>query len=577
MNSQTWIHWLEQGGGARWLTRAALLLGLLVLSGVVAFKQFRGPRSEETLRQAVVARSLAGGGGYATPVQFPQAHELLKRRGFAENGAAGTPELYQPPGYATVLAAAFASLPDATLAKLFANVPPPPGGFGGDYLLLAVNGVLLWLAAFQAWQLGRALFDPAAGLIAAIALLVSVGAWEHTVAVDGTPLAMVLVLAVFEAARRALVAESRRATAWWLFSGCVASAYFLTDYTAAVLVPLLAVCAWRRGRIPAAAAVLAGALVVAAPWVVRNISLTGHLVGLAAQDLALRADDPTADPEVVRGTFSAASPAVSLNKVGNKTLTALRDALQKGLWSSGGLFLTAFFVTGWLYRFRRDEANELRALATAGLLALVLAQGACNSGEGERQATAVLAPVVILFGAGFFGVLVSSSNRLAAHPRLAMAGLLVLQGIPLVHGLLEPRRAHFSYPPYYPALFQEVAGELNGRGGSEPAWMADVPAGAAWYSGREVWAQPATLRDFFAIHADTPLSALVLTPHTLNRSYFGDLSRRRGDEPSRFGDWADLYQALARGQVPARFPLARVQKVSDDTYVLLDPVRMTLR
>src|SRR5690606_19099124 len=116
----------------------------------------------------------------------------------------------------------------------------------------------------------------------------------------------------------------------------------------------------------------------------------------------------------------------------------------------------------------------------------------------------------------------------------------------LLHGLLEPRQVHFSYPPYHPAVFQSMRVEMSRRGGMDPAWMADVPAGAAWYSGQRVWAQPATLRGFYTVHAQTPLLALVLTPHTLDRPYFSDLARRRGGEHSRFGDWADLYQGLAR-------------------------------
>ncbi len=61
MNLQQAIHWLEQGGGARVLKISALVLGLLALSATVAFKQFHGPRTEETLRQADLGRSIASG------------------------------------------------------------------------------------------------------------------------------------------------------------------------------------------------------------------------------------------------------------------------------------------------------------------------------------------------------------------------------------------------------------------------------------------------------------------------------------------------------------------------------------
>ena len=51
--AQAWIHWLEMGEGARWVRLAAILTGGLVLSLVVAWKQFLGPASE-TDRKSVV-------------------------------------------------------------------------------------------------------------------------------------------------------------------------------------------------------------------------------------------------------------------------------------------------------------------------------------------------------------------------------------------------------------------------------------------------------------------------------------------------------------------------------------------
>ena len=50
MNLQQTILWLEQGGGARVLKVSALLLALLGLSVTVAYKQFHGPRTEESGR-----------------------------------------------------------------------------------------------------------------------------------------------------------------------------------------------------------------------------------------------------------------------------------------------------------------------------------------------------------------------------------------------------------------------------------------------------------------------------------------------------------------------------------------------
>ena len=578
MNFQNWIHWLEQGRGARWLAGAAGVLALLLLSGTVAFKQFHGPRSEETLRQADLGRSIAAGRGFRTSINYPQVHAVLEREGQLFDESMPFPDLYHPPLYALTIAGALALLPDATVDRLFSQAPAPPDGFGADYVLLGLNMVLLWIAAGLTWWLGRRLFDPVVGVVGAVALLVSTSVWSHVLAVDGTPLAMVLLLVLFLCLTAAdeAVENKRRDWIWWGGAGIVVGLLFLTDYPLGILGLVVAGHAvWCR-RAAGAAWMLVAALLVAGPWMLRNMELVGSPVALAGQDLALRSGDPTAEPVEWRTTLSAEAPALSIDKLGNKTLTAVREALRDGLWSDGGLFMTAFFVAGWLYRFRRDTTNRLRTTFAVALGVMIVAQGLMNSGEGERIATAVAAPLIIIFGAGFFTVLVGSSAAIKHHPRWAVVGLLFLQLVPLGHDLFEPRRVHFSYPPYYPSFFLGMSGEMSRRGGEHPGWMADVPAGAAWYSGQRVWAQPNTLRDFYAVHVEQGLVSLVLTPHTLDRPYFAELAGG-AVSTTRFGEWGRIYTGLLSGRMPREFPLGHAQKLSDNFYVLINPRRIPLR
>jgi hypothetical protein len=68
--------------------------------------------------------------------------------------------------------------------------------------------------------------------------------------------------------------------------------------------------------------------------------------------------------------------------------------------------------------------------------------------------------------------------------------LLGLQAVPLWHDVMEPRRLHFHYPPYFPGLFMGMSRDLEMRGvGGRFGLMADVPAGVAWYGDHRVWAQ----------------------------------------------------------------------------------------
>src|SRR5699024_11157837 len=151
---------------------------------------------------------------------------------------------------------------------------------------------------------------------------------------------------------------------------------------------------------------------------------------------------------------------LDLKKLGNKTLTSLQENLKTRIWSGGAMWFAAFFVAGLLYAFRSPVANRLRWWAAAALAVLLLAQAALNSGESDRHVAVWFAPLLMIFGAGFFFVLLGSNAVLSPWPRSVATALLLAQAVPLVHDALEPRRFHFQYPPYFPALFQGMHTEF---------------------------------------------------------------------------------------------------------------------
>ncbi len=588
--AQELIHWLEEGAGARWVLRAAVVGVVLALSLLVAWRQFHGPATEATLVAADTGRQLARGAGFTTLVNYPQTSACLAARGVRFDPAKPYPELHQAPLYSLVIAAGLRVLPAGLRASLFASAPVPPDGFAADYFLLGLNLALFWLAAWLTFVLARRLFDALTGWLAAGALLVSVPAWQQTVSVNGTPLLMVLALTAFWLLARAEGEEGapeRPVPGWLAALGAVCGLLFLAEYSAGALVLVaLGYLAWRfegRDRWVALGLVAAGFAVVTLPWIARNVALTGHPVALAAQNLALKAGDSTAEPATQRTLLSAVLPATDLNKLGNKTLTYLQENLKSRLWSGGGLWLTAFFVAGWLYSFRSAAANRLRWTFTAALAVLLVSQGVFNSGESERLVACWLAPLVMVFGAGFFFVLLGSNSVLGPWPRACAAALVVAQALPLAHDALEPRRLHFSYPPYFPGLFTGIRQELERR---DPAGrfgvMADVPAGMAWYGGRRVWAQPARLRDFYAVAFEQPIGALLLTPRTLDRPFFSELAAgaapaSKSPPASRPDDWGRIYGGLFTGSLPLEFPLSAPQRLADNLCVLLNPAVSSLR
>jgi len=583
---QEWIHWLEMGPGARWVRRAAVLVGGLALSLLVAWKQFHGPGSEAVLVQADVGRQLARGAGFTTQVIYPQSVAVLEARGTDFTPGATLPELHQAPLYSVAIGASLRVLPAAMREALFAKAPAPPDGFAADYFLLGLNLVLLWLTAWLTFDLGRRLFEPRVGWVAALAVMLSVPLWRHTVAVNGLPLLMVLALLAFRAwweLERA-IGESRRADLGWAAAlGALCGLLFLAEYSAGALVfPVLAYAYWRFSasrRWLALGAVAAAFLVVTGPWLGRNLVLTGSPVALAVQNVALKAGDSTAEPDRVLATLSADRLRVDLKKLGNKTLTSLKETVTTRLWSGGALWFAAFFVTGWLYAFRQPGVDRLRWAFTGSLGVLIAVQAVCNSGASERLPVFYLSPLIVLFGTAFFFLLVGSNAWLASWPRVAATALLCLQALPLVHDALEPRRLHFNYPPYFPGLLQGMRQELERRGAQERfVVMADVPAGAAWYGDQRAWAQPDRLRDLFAVTLEEDIGLLLLTPRSLERPFFADLSLAQANAINartfgveRFGDWSRVYAGLAKGALPADFPLQVPQRISDNLYVLMNP------
>ena len=570
---QEWVHWLEIGPGARWIRLAALLIGILLVSLRIGYTQFRGPQSEVTLSQAVAGRQLAAGEGYTTTIRYPQTMAVLQMRSAKPDFTRAWPELHRPPLYPAIISGVISMLPAKYNYALFQKAPTPPDGFGADYLLLGLNILLLWLAAWLTFLVGRRLFDSSVGMLASLGLLAGVTVWTQTVAVNGMPLMMVLLTGLFYL----LVRGDGAATAgkplrlWFFAAGVVCGLMFLCDYPAGlVVVPVLLYAGFRCTggmRMAAILGVAIGFILVVYPWMSRNIGLTGHPLALAGQDIALKAGDPTAEPEIMRNTLSVAGPTLDLDKLGNKGLTGLKVALRDQVWA-GGMLFTALFAVGLLYRFRSATANRMRWVFLAMLVVLVIAQAFLDSGEGERFPAIYAVPLIAIFGAGFFVVLVASSEKLAPYARWLPLVLLGLQATPLLHDVMEPRRLHFSYPPYYPAVFVGMREDSTRRGGQ--AWMADVPAGAAWYSGQTVWSQPAKLHDFYEISVEQPVYALVLTPHTLDRPYFTELARI-GSDPSRLGEWAHVYAGLITNRFPTGFSLIMPSKVADNLYVLLDP------
>ena len=234
-------------------------------------------------------------------------------------------------------------LPEAA----WAQKPVPPDGWLPDYLVLLVNLILFWLAVWLVWRLAKRLFDERAAWLAALATAVSVTLWQQTVALTGLPLFMVLMLAVFNSLAGleehfSHTPKLGKTLAGRLVAlGGLCALLFLTEYSgglvALVLGGYLTLRLNRQVRWPAVGVFVATTLLLLAPWLVRNTIVAGHPLGLAWQNLALKAGDPSAEPAAQRNIASPEAPGLDVKKLGNKGLTGMELNLRERIWSGGGL------------------------------------------------------------------------------------------------------------------------------------------------------------------------------------------------------------------------------------------------
>jgi hypothetical protein len=414
--------------------------------------------------------------------------------------------------------------------------------------------------------------------------------WQQTIALTGLPVFVVLLLAVFnvlaglEERLPEIAVFDRRLAAGCAALGVLAGLVFLTEYSGGLVVVVLAgYLAWRLSgttRARALAFFFVTFLLLVGPWLARNTLVAGHPLGLAWQNLALRAGDPTAQPAVQRTLATIEPPALSMNKLGNKGLGGMELNLKERIWSGGGMMLTAFFISGLAYRFRHGPVNRVRWCFAVTLLVLLAGQPFLSSGESTRLPAYYLAPLIIVFGAGFLFVLVDSQPSLSQHWKWVVAGVLLLQGLPLLRDALEPKKIHFYFPPYFPGLFIELHQELRTRFLPGTGVATDVPAGSAWYGRSRVWAKPERLRDFSQIIVEQNIGALLLTPVTLDRPFFTELAARKDDAISLTdtGGWGGVYAGLVTRRLPATFPLnLPPQKLTENMVLLVNPQTLAHR
>jgi hypothetical protein len=306
----------------------------------------------------------------------------------------------------------------------------------------------------------------------------------------------------------------------------------------------------------ALASVLAFAATVA-PWLARNLAVSGTLFG-------------TAGYAVMEGTgaFPGTKLMQSLNpnlEDANYFLTTiypvkflqnLRSIYQGEFFQLGGGLICVLFLAGLLLGLRNNMARRLRyfTMLCLGVFILVSALGRTQwtliSPEMNTENPLVLlTPLVAIFGVAFFLTLLNQMNLPSFQARLSVVGLVaVLLCQPMIMSLLPPRTSPIAYPPYYPPEIQKIGGWIQ----PEELVMSDIPWAVAWYGDRQcTWTTLNAQYEFIALNDFIkPVNALYLTLYTLDGKLFTECIQ------GGVGNWSNFaYKTVAFNQLPSNFPL----------------------
>ncbi len=575
------IHTLEVGRFSRWLQLLPLAVAVIGLAVLYNLTEYRGFNSAEAMDAAQVARNVAEGKGYTTDFIRPFSVFLVSKHNhaqhigelpltnavdFAELNSAH-PDLANPPVYPTVLAGLMKLWQPEWKVQTRKPFWAEDGKFlryRPEFLVALLNQVLLLTVVALTFLLTKKLFGAPTAWLTAVLTLGADELWKFSVSGQSTLLLLVIFLGLvwcllkIEELGRAEAPPVKKMFLLAVTAGVLVGTGMLTRYAFGwVIVPVAIFMTLFGGvRRPglAVAAFLAFGLAVA-PWLIRNLSVSGTLFG-------------TAGYAVVEGTY--AFPGARLMQSVNpdlasaywvrpylsKFLVNTRLILQNDLLRVGGSWVAVLFFAGLLLGLRNGAARRLRyfTMMCLGVFVVVQSLGrtqlsAISPEINSENLLVLLTPLVVIFGVVFFLTLLNQMNTPSPQARLAVIVLMVLVSCQaFVTSLLPPKISPVAYPPYYPPEIQKVSGWMR----PDELMMSDIPWAVAWYGDRQcAWITINSQYEFFLFNDYTKqVRGLYLTLNTLDGKLFTECLQGGVDSWGNF-----CLKTVAANQIPPSFPL----------------------
>ncbi len=577
---QTFVHYLEEGMGRVWLRRILTLIVVGLAFALYQNNEAKNFRAPEAMDLAQLGRNLAAGQGYTTSFIRPLSLHLLEQQAIGKGVDPRTvlvsrhPDLENPPLYPAILAVVFKAMPVSWWTRLpsdeFHRRPME------EVVISGLNLGFLAVVVALAGLLGTRLFDSTVGALSAALIVGTDLFWQFANSGLPTLLLMVFLLLLlhlmlgFE--REAASETPRRGRLVLLAGGAgvMVGLMFLTQYSFGwLLLPVLGFLIWRgtgvRGRVLGLA--LVAFLVLAGPWVARNIHICGQPLGTAGF-AALSGTDSFPGDRLQRSQHPVLDRDL-IGEVVSKVVGGVREILGNDLIRMGGTWTSLFFLVGLLVPFGNPSLNRLRWILVGMLAVVVFVQAGVRGWITQEfgpvtseDLLVVLAPAVMVWGAGFLITLIDQVEWEFQFLRTwCLWGLVTVFSAPFLLGILPPKGLSLS-EPYRPSVIREFADFTP----KSTLFMSDIPWAVAWYGPREcVWASlrvsdkaEANVRnlreDFFVFtEARRPIEAVYLSPYWADKpflsSYIADLDF----------EWGRFYLEVLRGaNLPSGFPLKHV-------------------
>lgn len=566
-NMQNLVYQMDVGAGRKIMQAVLFVLFAVAMAALCTFSGFQGLRDPRAMDEAQLARNLALHGRLTTQCVRPLSMWRVAAR--APDHAAAVlahPDLYHPPLWPAVLAGVF-----KLVGTPKTGVPTTDFVYGGDYVPVGLNHLFTALSALWIWLIGRKLFDRRVGALSAGAFLISDLVWRQSLLGADLSLAMFFALgavyaALWAATLPAGIGPMQDRGPWWrwliplLASALLTAAAFLTRYAAgsvALLVFLFIGVSRRRRPWAKASLYLAVVVLLAVPWLARNIAVSGNPFGLVCHDMLADTYLFPGD-ELVRSIRPDMPDAgAALYAVQVKMMTNLR-AFSSSAFGLGGVgILLGLFIAMYFHRFVRPTSRTLRWCLLP--VAVVLVLSAAAFGEDSLRALAIFWPLAIPYAWAFFLVLL---DRLQFEVRFfapaVVSAVMFLTGLPLLLNVLPPRSG-LPYPPY----FHRYVGWLSTMLAPGECLVSDIPWAVAWYGGKTAILLPQDIDGFYEIDGQQQKIAMAyFTTITRDKPWVRGLADPMAPENS----W---YQVFAAGRVPGNFPLTAGRFIAGSDQLLL--------